>query len=138
MNLSEVKLKKADLRVTAHRLGLLEYFMNKDHAITNQEIEQGIKDIDRITLYRTLKSFEERGLIHRIVDHNGVSKYALCQNECDEANHHHQHIHFHCHECDNTFCVSSDHIPEIKLPKGFMTHSTEIMICGTCEKCHPQ
>jgi Fur family ferric uptake transcriptional regulator len=135
---SETILKNADLRITSQRISLLEFISSKPYAISNQEIEENIEDIDRITLYRTLKTFEEKGIIHRIVDNHGASKYSICQDACSkDHNHRHDHIHFHCHQCDNTFCLNIMNLPSVHLPSGFTKHSTEIMVCGICDSCNP-
>ena len=136
VNGSSEKLKKADLRITNQRVNLMEYFLSKDHAVANQDIESALADLDRITLYRTLKSFEEKGLIHKIIDHNGQAKYASCESDCSSEHHHHQHIHFHCKSCDQTFCVDSHQMPNIQISEDFKVEEIEIMVKGICQKCN--
>ena len=54
-------------------------------------IEQHFKNFDRVTLYRLLNSFEEKGLIHKVFDANGDIFYAKCQ-VCKDHNHQDDHI----------------------------------------------
>lgn len=128
-------LKNKKLRLTTHRERVLELLIEAPHALTSNSIEEKVKDIDRITLYRTLRSFEEKGLVHKIVDSNNIAKYALCIDECSENHHHDHHVHFHCESCDNTFCLDGVKVPFIELPPGYTAKSKSMMINGVCEKC---
>lgn len=109
--------------------------MESDHALTSNDIEEHFNDIDRITLYRTLKSFEEKGIIHKVIDVNNVTKYALCVDECSEHHHHDHHVHFHCDDCGNTFCLEGVNIPKISLPEGYKVTNKSMMINGKCVQC---
>ncbi|MBK8698927.1 MAG: transcriptional repressor [Saprospiraceae bacterium] len=115
----------------------MEIFSEATHALGNAEIEIQFNDLDRITLYRTLKAFEEKGLIHRITDLDGNTKYALCEAKCIEQQHHehHAHIHFQCLNCHLTFCVENVEIPEIQIPGNFVVTGQNITMTGKCEKC---
>ena len=128
-------LKAKDLRVTAVREKIFGLFLNSDKAITNRDIELEFDYIDRITLYRTLKAFEEKGLIHKIEDGSGVPKFAKCIDNCDEGHHHDDHVHFHCNDCGDTFCVEEVEVPYIKSPAKLVVKKTTIVLNGICESC---
>jgi Fur family transcriptional regulator, ferric uptake regulator len=130
-------LKKANLKVTPIRQQVLALFSSASHALGNQEIESNIEDVDRITLYRTLKSFEEKGVIHKINDLAGQTKYAMCAQVCIEHQHHNHksHVHFQCDVCENTYCVEHVQIPSINLPKNFKVTGQNITMTGVCDKC---
>ena len=88
-------LSKHALRRTAFRQELLKIFIESgSRALSHTDIEEALGDHDRITLYRTLKSFQDKGLIHEAVDGGKDTKYALCQNQCDV----HHHIDHHLYE----------------------------------------
>lgn len=129
-------LKNHGLRVTQTRLDILSLFINEEAAISNQDIESLLVGIDRITLYRTLKSFESKGIIHKAVDGTEIPKYAVCVENCTADNHHHHNIHFHCEKCENTFCVENIHIPNIQSPQGYEVYSTEVILNGICINCN--
>ena len=61
-------LKHHDLRLTQVRKEVLSVFLKKEQALSQSDIEENVGQIDRITLYRTLRSFEDNGLIHRAID----------------------------------------------------------------------
>ncbi len=128
-------LKSRELRATNVREKILELFIDAPKAITHRDIELAFDYIDRITLYRTLKAFEEKGLIHKIEDGSGVAKYARCIDNCDEDHHHDDHVHFHCNDCGDTFCVEEVEVPYIKSPSKHLVTKTTIVLNGTCEQC---
>lgn len=128
-------LKSRDLRTTAVREKVLELFLKAPKAITNRDIELEFDHIDRITLYRTLKAFEEKGLIHKIDDGSGTPKFAKCIDNCDESHHHDDHVHFHCNDCGDTFCIEEVEVPYIKSPSKHLVKKTNIVLNGTCESC---
>jgi len=128
-------LKSNGLRATAVRKDLLNIFMESEVALSNQDIEDQLKEVDRITLYRTLKSFQEKGIIHRAFDGTNTARYAACSSGCTAHAHHDEHLHFHCSECDNTFCVDEIAIPKLEMPTGFQARKTSIVVDGICENC---
>ena len=128
-------LKKNELRATPVRKELLSMFLKAKNALSNQDIEEQMSDVDRVTLYRTLKSFQEKGIIHRAYDNTDTAKYAACSEHCDAHAHHDEHLHFHCSNCDNTFCVDEIPIPKLEMPAGFTAKSTNIMVEGICGAC---
>jgi Fur family ferric uptake transcriptional regulator len=129
-------LKNRKVRVTPFRLDDLDVFNSFDNSIVLSQLEQKLGDFDRITLYRTLKTFQEKGLIHEIVRTGEIKKYALCEESCGDDNHHHQHnhLHFYCKGCQEIYCIDLKEYPEIKLPK-FKIDSIELQADGLCDKC---
>jgi Fur family ferric uptake transcriptional regulator len=128
-------LQSKKLRVTSVRENILTLLLSNDRAVSTKDIEKELKQVDRITLYRTLKAFEEKGVVHKIDDGTGVAKYALCIDKCDEDHHHDDHVHFHCNDCGDTFCVEEIEVPYIKTPSKLKVDRTSIVMNGTCERC---
>tara|TARA_Y100000815_G_C13299767_1_gene484191 strand:- start:923 stop:1282 length:360 start_codon:yes stop_codon:yes gene_type:complete len=90
---------------------------------------------DRTTLYRTLKTFEDKGIVHQIDDGTGVVKYALCEPGCNCDIEQDLHLHFHCTQCDETVCLTDHKIPHINLPDGYTAEDANLVVKGTCDKC---
>jgi Fur family ferric uptake transcriptional regulator len=130
----EKVLKSKKIRVTNFRLTVLDIFNNKDNAISMEEIEHELGSFDRITLYRTIKTFIMKGIIHEIMLPGNVKKLAICTGHCEEERHHHEHLHFQCRSCEEVYCVDLPVLPKIKL-KGFKIDSLEIQAIGLCESC---
>jgi Fur family ferric uptake transcriptional regulator len=128
-------LKTFRLRSTPTRQEILHLFIKKDYALSHSDIENEIADdIDRVTVYRTLKTFTDRGLIHKVLDDGGSLKYALCSEACSATQHRHDHVHFKCTVCGQTNCLKVE-IPCIKLPEGYIAKEVNLLIQGTCQNC---
>lgn len=129
-------LEKHQLRKTDIRRRVLEVFMEAGaQALTNNDLETLLEDADRITLYRTLKTFEQKGLIHQAVDKSHSTKYALCMEECSEHEHHDEHAHFHCQDCGKTVCIEGHVQSQVQIPAGFKIKQTHLVLEGTCSDC---
>src|SRR6478735_1337950 len=115
----ESLLKKHQLKRTEPRLRVLDMLSKKKVATSQPDLESVIGDVDRVTLYRILSAFEEKGIIHKVFDLNGTANYALCANDCDEHDHHDEHLHFNCTNCKNVYCLDEMDMPPIVLPAGF-------------------
>lgn len=129
-------LKKNSLSITDSRQKILELFLESSGALAHADIEKKTgESFDRVTIYRTLQSFVEKGLIHLIPTTDNSIKYALCKEECQAGHHHDNHVHFVCDECDKTICLDEVIIPAVKLPKGFTPQYAEMMVTGICGDC---
>lgn len=131
----EQRLKNRQINPTAMRLLVLDFLIKQTAAISLNDLEKGMAPSDRITLYRTLKTFEEKGLVHSIEDGTGATKFALCEQDCDGESHHDLHVHFYCNTCKETFCLPDTRIPELTLPNGFKQQEMNLIIKGICELC---
>ncbi|MBE7173748.1 MAG: transcriptional repressor [Williamsia sp.] len=130
-------LKRNLLSVTESRKKILELFLQSSGALAHADIEKKTGEkFDRVTVYRTLHSFLNKGIIHSIPSADNAIRYALCK-ECTEENHQDDHIHFQCKECGNTTCLEDVHVPSIVLPKGFRSERIEMVVSGTCKDCRP-
>lgn len=135
MNSTFQILKDFKLRSTPNREAILDVFLKRDFALSHSDVEQEVPSgFDRVTVYRTLKTFLDKGLIHKVLDDEGSLKYALCKEACSSANHHHDHVHFKCTKCGQTNCLEIE-IPPIKLPKGYKPKEVNLLIQGICENC---
>jgi Fur family ferric uptake transcriptional regulator len=134
----EVKdiLKQNRLSVTGSRLRILEFFLANGNALSHADIEKNAEaSFDRVTVYRTLQTFVEKGIIHLIPTTDNSIKYALCKNDCAAGHHHDNHVHFICDECSKTICLDEVNIPVVKLPEGFTPQHTEMVVTGICGEC---
>lgn len=130
-------LKQHSLRITDCRKDVLEYFSAKSHALSSRDLEENFSEYDRVTLFRTLNSFLEKGLIHRIPSESGAANYALCQDYCHPGEHQHDHVHFTCNACGVIECIESAKIPTIEIP-GYLVKESNFLVSGICKNCIPQ
>ena len=129
-------LKKNNMSVTDSRLQILDLFYETEGALAHADIEKQTSDkIDRVTIYRTLQTFEEKGIVHTIPTADNSVKYALCKEHCKEGHHHDNHVHFVCESCNKTTCLDDVLVPEVKLPRGFEPHQSNMVVNGLCKEC---
>ena len=129
-------LKKNQLSITEGRKKILELFLNSPGALAHADIEKNTDaSFDRVTVYRTLQKFVDKGMIHTIPTADNSIRYALCKDECSEGHHHDHHIHFVCNNCNNTYCLDDVVTPDIKLPKGYTATQVEVIVEGICKNC---
>jgi Fur family ferric uptake transcriptional regulator len=129
-------LKRNNLSVTGSREKILSLFLNQPGALAHGDIEKRAGEkFDRVTVYRTLQTFVEKGIIHTIPSADNAIRYALCKDQCSEGHHHDHHIHFVCTNCGNTYCLDDVVTPEVKLPKGYVSSHIEVVVEGVCKNC---
>lgn len=133
---TEHLLKEHNLRVTDNRAEILKVFLQKNYALSQPDLEREMGEkLDRVTIYRTLTSFVENGLLHKVLDDAGASKFALCTHSHEKEAHTDEHIHFKCTNCNNTNCLDELSFPHFKAPAGYSFSNTNILIQGICPKC---
>ncbi len=129
MNILETRLSENGIRPTAMRLLVLKRLSELDAAISLSDLEHSFAKSDRITLYRTIKTFQDKGLVHGIDDGTGAPKYALQGSDRT------MHVHFHCRTCKETYCLPKTRIPDIRLPDRFMSDEANLVMKGHCQLC---
>ena len=129
-------LKKNQLSVTDGRKKILELFLNSPGALAHADIEKSTGEIfDRVTVYRTLQTFVDKGIIHNIPTTDNSILYALCKQNCEAGHHHDNHVHFICDVCFKTTCLDDVTVPEVKLPRGFKPKHAQMVVGGVCGAC---
>lgn len=111
-----------------------------ENALSQGDIQKQVGDLcNRVTIYRILDRLVEEGGIHKIVNIDGVIKYASC-NQCDTHDHHHHdhthhnHIHFSCVNCQSVTCLDNIE-PNYKLPPNYLVQEANFMLSGLCPDC---
>lgn len=129
-------LKQNQLSVTESRKRILELFLEANGALSHADIEKKTDErYDRVTVYRTLQTFLEKGMVHTIPTADNSIRYALCKDDCKDGHHHDNHVHFICDNCGDTTCLSEVSIPTVKLPNGFKPKEFHMVVNGVCKNC---
>lgn len=130
-------LERHQLKKTEPRLQVLSVLSNRRVATSQPELERLLgKEVDRVTLYRTLNTFEKNGIIHKVLDMHGTSNYALCSDSCTADQHNDQHVHFNCTRCEQIYCLNEVKVPGLQgIPHGFEPTGTDLIIYGFCRDC---
>lgn len=131
----ESRLIANGVHPTSMRMLVFDYLLTQKAAVSLGQVEEALEYADRTTLYRTLKTFENNGLIHSIDDGSGAVKYALCEEACEPVRHRDLHMHFHCIKCNETTCLPAIIIPDTKMPDGYEVAELNLTAKGTCASC---
>lgn len=133
MTFSDI-LHSHELKSTPLRLGVLEVLNHVHNPMTAEEITQALPEIsfDRATLFRCLKSFTEKGLLHSVDLGEGFLRY---ERNCDVHHHHH---HIRCTLCKSIeivpFCIPESILKHLK-NKGYKEVTHRMDFSGTCSRC---
>jgi Fur family ferric uptake transcriptional regulator len=129
-------LKQHHLSVTGVRRRILEVFLQAGKGLSHADIEaRAVDQLDRVTVYRTLQSFLEKGIIHAIPSADNSARYALCREDCVDGHHHDDHVHFICSVCGKATCLNEVGVPRIHLPEGYRSAQVSMVVNGTCPNC---
>jgi len=127
-------LKSAKLYCTAGRVAVLRILLRANKPLRQDEIARrlGKKRFDKVTIYRTLESLLEVGLVHKAFLDERARHFELARN-CSETQ---CHPHFTCTSCGNTHCLTEMSIPKVKSAhKGFLIHRQQTRLEGLCPAC---
>jgi Fur family ferric uptake transcriptional regulator len=140
INESKQILRLYKLKLTSPRVKLLEIFLANDTALTYAELLRLADEaIDRVSIYRTLKIFEDAGIIHRIVGATISPSYALSHlGEPEKESNHPQHLHFSCIKCNCVYCLDDQLVPPVSLPDIYKVHSLSMIVIGICRICNEE
>jgi Fur family ferric uptake transcriptional regulator len=131
---AEELLGRKGLRKTGPRLMILSALLLSDEPLSQEQIADRIHDqgVNKTTIYRTLSSLVETGIVHEAVVRDRIQYYETACH-CKE---HTCHPHFICQRCRKTICLTQVHIPSVSLPKGFLRQRQQIKIEGVCSACN--
>lgn len=128
----ENELASADVRITAIRLLVYKEIKRFDSVFSLVDLGNRLPTLDKSTLFRTLRLFLDKKILHEINDGSGFKKYCLCHS-FDVR--HMSHVHFTCVSCGSTFCIKDVSVPQIQLPDSFRILDANYVLKGFCSKC---
>lgn len=129
----EQKLLHKNTNPTSMRILVYDFLDKQQEALSLSQIENHFYNADRITIYRTLKTFEEKGIVHSIQE-NTTTKYILCDDGCDEKTHKDWHLHFYCKICKRTTCKEDFLMPQNQ-KMNYRIDEIKLFAKGICESC---
>ncbi len=127
--------RDAGLRATPQRYAVLEYLAQRAVHATAEEIFRAINRRDprasRATVYNSLRSLEQAGLVREVVSGGTAARYDASL---------HRHHHFLCEKCG-----AVEDIPwfELLSPAGAVSLGArevrhyDVVFRGVCESCRP-
>jgi Fe2+ or Zn2+ uptake regulation protein len=145
---ADVRLRDAGLRKTPVRVSVLELLGRNARPMSVPQILAKLKGVDTVTVYRTLGTFVEKRLAHRVRGGGGdrTWMYALgagATRPDDDANGAapaHNHPHFVCDACGKVECVEeaeipSDFVASLGVGSAYAVSYPEVVLHGVCAKC---
>ena len=128
------KLESKNVKPTAMRTLVYKTLADSGKAMSLGDLEQRFEKVERSTIFRTLKSFQDNYIVHTVDDGTGSVKYAVCDEDC-ACTLHDLHVHFVCKRCCRTRCMKELPIPYVKLPDGYTYENAQFIINGVCPRC---
>ena len=129
-------LRQIGLKSTPLRIAVLQQLAKNGQALSQPDLKIVFEGREnRVTIYRVLRDLEESGLIHRVFDIDGTTRFAMCRNSSSEHEHNDEHLHFNCIACKNVFCLDDIAISTPSLPEGFKVQTVKLTVEGICKNC---
>ena len=145
---AEARLREAGLRKTPVRVSVLELLQRNGRPMSVPQILAKLHGVDTVTVYRTLGTFVEKRLAHRVRGGGGdrTWMYALgagatgADDDADGGKPTHNHPHFVCDACGKVECVEEAEIPHdfvksLGVGSGYAVTYPEVVLHGVCAKC---
>jgi len=143
------RLRAAGERVTTARYAVLRVVDAADRAdehLTAEQIGARVAEaepaVHRATVYRTLTSLVETGVLSHVHLGGTATIYHLTEPaSLEEHQHHHQHEHAHvqCHECGRVLDVPPELFDDVRerlrAELGFELDTGHAALLGTCRDC---
>ena len=127
-------LKTVKLYSTQGRVAIVKVLMKAGKPLSQDQIARrsGKKHFDKVTIYRTLESLLNVGLVHKAFVEKRACHFELANN-CTE---HQCHPHLTCSSCGDTHCLTQVSLPMVKSPhQGFVIHRQQVRLEGLCPRC---
>jgi Fur family transcriptional regulator, ferric uptake regulator len=127
---SRAILTKHHINITKTRIALLESFLQSSEPLTLKDFySDSMPELNRISIFRTLKLFLHKKIIYRVHTTERTSRYLLRRSTTSV------HSNFICRICKKVMPVNTIDLPEVELPEDFTQQNIEIIIEGLCDAC---
>ena len=127
-------LKSAGLYRTKGRVAVLKALLKAEKPLRQDQIgvRLGKRRFDKVTIYRTLESLLEAGVVHKAFVKDRAWHFELADH-CSETQ---CHPHFTCTNCGSTHCLTEMSLPMVKSRhRGFHIHRQQTRLEGLCPAC---
>lgn len=129
------KIRDKGLRATTPRIVVLQFFSERDRPISHGDLVSELSDLhgDQATIYRTLITFTEVGLLRVASKAEGIARYELVTENDDP---HHVHPHFVCKECGIVSCLpETTFVSTMDETWKEILKASELQFIGQCITC---
>ncbi len=134
------RLRAQSRKITGPRQAILDVLRSHAIPLTNRQIHHalGKSDCDLATIYRTMHTLLEMGLVRRCDFGDGTARFEL--SDADDPRHHH---HLVCRVCNIVVeidaCLPPQLEADLALRHGFSQIAHHLQFFGVCPRCkeHP-
>lgn len=127
------ELREVNLSVTPARISAMQFFEKNDKPFDALSLTESLakEGVDRVTAFRILNAFVEKGILRKLEFLEGKARYELTSR----GDHHH----FICKSCGTVIDIEDTIIPKFEntLEKkyGFTITNHSLEFFGICESC---
>lgn len=129
-----LELKDVSLHVTPARIAAMKLFESHDTPVDVQHVIDHLQKnlgVDRVTVFRIINTFVEKGILRKLEFQEGKSRYELANKE--------DHHHLICERCGEIEDVADTVIPslveQIKKNQQFIVTKHSLEFFGICKHC---
>lgn len=126
-------LKEAGIRTTSVRRDVFAYLLHRGLPLSHQEILNRMGNYNRVTLYRTLNTLTDAGLVHAVQGLDGVWRF--CAHDPEHRGCPGNHPHFLCLSCGRMICLSDQKLPYVEVPADIEVKGKQLLVYGRCASC---
>jgi Fur family ferric uptake transcriptional regulator len=123
------RLRERGMRMTPQRQRVMDAVTQLVHA-TPDQVSEAVPDVDLTTVYRTLETLEQIGLLAHTHLGHGAPSYRLAEDD---------HIHVVCHHCssvvDAPAGLADELAARLRSERGFVLDRSHFTVFGTCADC---
>jgi Fe2+ or Zn2+ uptake regulation protein len=128
-------LSEAGLRPTAQRESVLATLLATGRSLSHPELADLLPALDRVTVFRSLKTLKASGLLHAVRGIDGIQRYFV--NPRGKRGCPGSHPHFLCLVCGEMSCLEDQVLPRVEVPRGSEVQGKQLLVYGTCARCSP-
>ncbi|MGI8665009.1 MAG: Fur family transcriptional regulator [Jatrophihabitans sp.] len=123
------RLRERGLRMTPQRQRVMDAVSHLVHA-TPDQVSDAVPEVDLTTVYRTLETLEQIGLLAHTHLGHGAPSYRLAGDD---------HIHVVCHHCASVVDappeLADQMAARLSSERGFVLDRSHFTVFGTCADC---
>ncbi len=126
-------LDDAGIRPTKARALVLAAIMEAGRPLSHPALTALLPELDRVTVFRSLKALKTSGLLHGIQGLDGLLRYVA--NPASRKGCPGKHPHFLCLECGAMTCLPEQRMPHVRVPEGSEVVGKQFLVYGLCPLC---
>ena len=123
------------LRATLQRIHVLRILAEASRPLSHSEVVAKLEGFggDQVTTYRSLVTFQEKGILRVASQAKGISRYELVGDGEEKS---HVHPHFICNDCGVVSCLpKTTYITTVDEQWRECLNNAAMQFVGTCQEC---